>query len=270
MDATYLAPSWGLSELPHRYGDNVHLLADPMAFTELARLCSPGCEQPEFNQIVARLYDRLLWAAINHEAPRTRRRVETRMMASTPRAVVEGEMIDPSTRVVVVDIARAGILPAQVVYDRCNVLFDPSRVRQDHLIMARVTDADGHVTGSEIHGGKVGGDVDGSLLIIPDPMGATGGSVARTIDHYLATWDGHPERIVALHLIITPEYLRTMRQRHPDARIYALRLDRGMSADDVLQTTPGERWDEERGLNDIDYIVPGGGGFGELMNNSWV
>lgn len=136
--------------------------------------------------------------------------------------------------------------------------------------MARVTDAEGRVTGSEIHGGKIGGAVDGSLLIIPDPMGATGGSVARAIDHYLAGFEGVPDRIVALHLIITPEYLRTLRDLHPEVRVYALRLDRGMSPDDVLRTTPGERWDEESGLDEHDYIVPGGGGFGELMNNSWV
>ena len=50
----------------------------------------------------------------------------------------------------------------------------------------------------------------------------------------------------------------------------ALRLDRGLSAPEVLQTAPGERWDEERGLDDKQYIVPGGGGFGEIMNNAYV
>ena len=32
----------------------------------------------------------------------------------------------------------------------------------------------------------------------------------------------------------------------------------------------GERWSEERGLTDKHYIVPGGGGLGEVMNNSFV
>ena len=52
--------------------------------------------------------------------------------------------------------------------------------------------------------------------------------------------------------------------------IFAVRLDRGLSAPDVLATTPGTRWDEERGLNDIQYIVPGAGGVGEVLNNAWV
>jgi hypothetical protein len=38
----------------------------------------------------------------------------------------------------------------------------------------------------------------------------------------------------------------------------------------VLATELGERWSEENGLTPNDYIVPGGGGFGELMNNAFV
>jgi hypothetical protein len=57
---------------------------------------------------------------------------------------------------------------------------------------------------------------------------------------------------------------------HPQAEIFAVRLDRGLSAPDVLRAVPGERWDEENGLDAHDYIVPGGGGFGELMNNAYV
>jgi hypothetical protein len=36
----------------------------------------------------------------------------------------------------------------------------------------------------------------------------------------------------------------------------------------VLKTIPGTRIDEERGLTDTHYIVPGGGGFGEILNNA--
>jgi uracil phosphoribosyltransferase len=73
-----------------------------------------------------------------------------------------------------------------------------------------------------------------------------------------------------MHLIVTPEYLRRILDDHPDVIVYAVRLDRGLSAPDVLETPPGERWAEERGLNEHQYIVPGGGGFGEIMNNCLV
>jgi len=37
-----------------------------------------------------------------------------------------------------------------------------------------------------------------------------------------------------------------------------------------LATIPGERWDEEKGLNERHYIVPGAGGLGEIINNSFA
>jgi uracil phosphoribosyltransferase len=43
-----------------------------------------------------------------------------------------------------------------------------------------------------------------------------------------------------------------------------------MSPPDVLAEIPGARWDEESGLDDDDYIVPGAGGVGEIINNSWA
>ena len=58
---------------------------------------------------------------------------------------------------------------------------------------------------------------------------------------------------------MTPEYVKNVLKAHPDAVIYALRLDRGLSPADVLATPPGTRWDDERGLDGKQYIVPGAG-----------
>jgi uracil phosphoribosyltransferase len=73
-----------------------------------------------------------------------------------------------------------------------------------------------------------------------------------------------------MHLIVTPEYLKKVTSQHPEVQIYALRLDRGLSPQAVLNTLPGAHWDQEKGLNSKGYIVPGGGGFGEILNNSFV
>src|SRR5262249_1145051 len=88
--------------------------------------------------------------------------------------------------------------------------------------------------------------------------------------YYKTALEGKPARCIALHLIVTPEYIKRVHGTHPDLRIYALRLDRGLSPAAVLRTEPGTRWDEERGLNDIHYIVPGAGGVGEILNTAWV
>ena len=127
-------------QLEHRYGSNVHILADPLALTQLARLCAKGTYQPEINTLVAVLYRDLLRVIVNAEFTRRATATATRMIDSTPQGVFHGETIDPEVRAVTVNIARAGTLPSQITYDFLNTLLDPRVVRQDHFVMARVLD----------------------------------------------------------------------------------------------------------------------------------
>ncbi|HZZ85278.1 MAG TPA: uracil phosphoribosyltransferase [Anaeromyxobacteraceae bacterium] len=269
-DRLYEKIPYRTPEIEHRYGPNVHLLADPFLLTQLATLCAKGTVQPTINRLVAQLYGELFHVVLNNEFPRRLVNVPTRMIESAPQAVFHGEAIDPATRVVTVNIARAGALPSQTVYDMANMTLQPEQVRQDHIIMSRMLGDEQQVVGSGIGGAKIGGDVHDAFLLFPDPMGATGGSLDVAIDTYKHKVEGTPRRIVNMHLIVTPEYLKTMTTKHPDVAVYAIRLDRGLSPPEVLATVPGTRWAEERGLDDHQYIVPGGGGFGEIMNNAYV
>jgi uracil phosphoribosyltransferase len=263
MDKAYDQSCFRLSELQHRYGERVHILADPYALSQLAVLCSPATGQPRFSELIAELYRHLLTAVVNNELPRRSRSLPTRMHSVTPRAVTGGELLDTQTRIVCVAIARAGILPSQVAYDILNKVFEPSNVRQDHLLVSRVTDAENRVTGARIAGGKIGGDVDGRYVLLPDPMGATGNSLSEAIRYYMEHHGTRPQRWITLNLIVTPQFIRSLLAIHPLVSIYALRLDRGMSAPEVLAAEPGA-------LTETGYIVPGGGGFGEILNNSFV
>lgn len=136
--------------------------------------------------------------------------------------------------------------------------------------MSRATDDKGRVTGATWHDAKIGRDVEGRIVLFPDPMGATGSSLVSALDHYKTRLEGRPGACITMHLIVTPEYLRRVLEAHPDTIVYALRVDRGLSADDVLATVPGTRWADERGLDERQYIVPGAGGVGEILNNAWV
>jgi uracil phosphoribosyltransferase len=256
-------------EMPHRYGPNVHILADPLGLSRLTRLCAKGTFQPDINRLVAELYGILIRAIVNAEFPRTHLVQPTRMIDVTPHGVFQGEGIDPQLRAITVNIARAGTLPSQVVYDFLNDVLDPRLVRQDHFVMARALDEAGKVIGAKISGSKIGGDVDDGVLLFPDPMGATGGSICLALDEYKKV-PGKPRKAICAHLIVTPEYLKKVTQAHPETVVYALRLDRGLSPEEVFNTVPGTFWDKERGLDEKQYIVPGGGGFGELMNNAYV
>ena len=208
----------------------------------LARLCAKGTVQPEINRLVGELTRMLVHEVVAAEFPREPMAVPTRMIDVTPRGVWRGDAIATATPAVVVAVARAGLLPSQVAYDFLNQVLLPEGVRQDHLALARTVDDKGGVTGAGVYGSKIGGPVDGAMLLIPDPMGATGSTISKVIEQYGADTYGRPGKIIAVHLIITPEYLRHVTTKHPEVIVYALRLDRGLSPADVLQTMPGERW----------------------------
>ncbi len=256
--------------IKHRYGSNVHILADPFHLGLLGRLTAKGTIQPEINTLVVALYQHLTKVILNAELSRKNISIPTRMIDQTPRGMFHGEVIDSESRVISVNIARAGTLPSQVAFDLLNGVLNPTLVRQDHMIMNRVVDDEDQVTGVSVMGSKIGGDVDDAIVLFPDPMGATGVSICKALRIYKDEVPGTPRKMVAANLIVTPEYLKRITTEHPDVVVFAIRLDRGMSPPEIFSTTPGDRWDEERGLDDRQYIVPGGGGFGELMNNAFV
>ncbi|RLB60675.1 MAG: uracil phosphoribosyltransferase [Deltaproteobacteria bacterium] len=270
IDTAYTQSQYRPPEIDHAYGSQIHLLDDPLAWSLLTRACSPEAGQPEFGRLISMLYSRLAGVVVSAELPRARVDVPTRMASTHREAVYRGLAIDRRAKAVTVAIARAGTVPSQLLFDLLNEVLDPEQVRQDHLFMSRQTDDKGAVTGAVWHDAKIGRDIEGRYVMFPDPMGATGSSMISAVDHYKRSLEGTPAKIIAMHLMITPEYVRNLQKAHPDVTVYALRLDRALSSDKALAAKPGEVWDEESGLTDTDYIVPGAGGVGELLNNAWV
>ena len=101
-------------------------------------------------------------------------------------------------------------------------------------------------------------------------MGATGGSLCEVINYYKKKVKGKAKKYITMNLVITPEYIRRMQKEHPDVEVFSLRLDRGLSSKKVLNSIPGTYFKDEKGLNEVQYIVPGLGGVGEIMNNCYV
>ena len=257
-------------EVEHNYPDSVHIFRHPTMNSLLTKLCSAETVQPEFNRLVATIYNTLFTEAINHEWPLIKVKKPTRMTAAHPQCFYEGEILDETQKAVIVDIARAGMLPSQVGFDLLCHTVNPQLIRLDHIFASRMTNAQNTVTHTDLTGSKIGGDVDDAIVFFPDPMGATGLSLCAVLDHYKKNVSGKAKRWIAVHLIVTPEYLRQVHQAHPDVVIYTARVDRGLSDPAVLKTLLGSRWAEEKGLNHQQYIVPGAGGVGELISNSFV
>ena len=268
-DSQHQRLSFVPNEMTHYYGENVHLVSSPLMLSLLAKLGSPKTHQPQINELTEMLYAYLMDTVIDLLFPRKLVKIDTRMKSSHPEAVYEGEIIDPEIPCVSVDLARAGTFPSHLCYNKLNYLMNPELVRQDHFYVARSTDEKGQVKGVNVSGSKIGGGVDKAIVLFPDPMGATGGTIVEAYDHYTKQVGGKPRLMAAMHLIVTPEYLKKVTSLCPDLHIFTLRLDRGLSKPEILSLEPGKKWEEEKGLNSHQYIVPGAGGLGEILNNSY-
>ncbi len=89
---------------------------------------------------------------------------------------------------------------------------------------------------------KVPKDLEESLVLVLDPMLATGGSGAEAVT-FLKEKGAHNIRFVSL--VAAPEGVKALHKRHPDVMVYSCSLDRG--------------------LNRRGYILPGLGDAGDRI-----
>lgn len=258
-----------MKELNHLYGENYHIIDDVFTQTLLSFVSQEKYKQPTINHLIKDLYDYLLAHVISNEFPYKTTKVKTRMAAIHEKGYWQGDVLENETRTIIINLARAGLLPSQLCFENLCRVLNPDLVRQDHVIMSRVSNEAGKVIGADFNGSKIGGDKEKAIILIPDPMAATGSSVSKILSHYKNVVQGKEIKFISMHLIMTPNFIFKMKAEHPDLISYALRLDRGNSSSKALASKAGEFPEEENGLTEIDYIVPGAGGLGELMNNSY-
>lgn len=222
------------------------LLDTPYNLSLLAELSKPTTCQPAISALIESLYANLFGPVVDAELATEEVAIKTRLYPRTKEAVYRGPVIKKKQKVVVVDIMRGGIQPSQLFYLRLCQLLDPAFVRQDHIMSQRVENKTG-VKASHIVCSKIGGSIQDAIVIIPDPMGATGHSIENIANHYLENF-GQPKKFVIVNLLITPTYLSRLKKIEADVRIYSARKDLKMTRD--------------------SYIIPGIGGVGEMINNT--
>lgn len=261
---------FGMRLLEHKYPKQIKILDDPYLTHLSAILSTRGCVQPIFNLMIRRVFQQLCVQILNEEWPVHEFKQPTRMSDLHQNLIMNTKALDFKQRGVCIDIARAGMVPSQSFMDELNLVMNPRALRQDHVFASRITNKEGQVTHTHLADSKIGGDIEGAIVMIPDPMGATGNSICEVISHYKEKVGGKAKKYIAAHMIITPEYVKKVTETHPDLIVYTTRLDRGFSTDAALKEIPGTLWDQEKGLDDNQYIVPGAGGVGELINNAFV
>lgn len=270
LDCQYTDETIVLNEVAHKYGDNIHILSNPVMQSLLSQFSSPNMPRIMLNRYLEIFYRELFFSSANLIFNKERSVIPTRMKEHTPNGVWTGNTIAYDSKVVMVDLARAGTIPAFIGHDLFNCFVNPENIRQDHFYINRSVNDVGQVEGVDVSGSKIGGGCEKSYVFFPDPMGATGSSLSFVADYYKNNVEGVAKKYIALHLMVTPEYIRRIQKDHPDMEVFALRLDRGASDDEVLSSMPGTFPEREFGLNEMDYIVPGAGGVGEILNNAYV
>jgi len=222
------------------------ILNTPYNLTLLAKLGSPEIMQPEISRLIEELYHNMFGIIADQELVQEQKSFKTRIYSQDKRGIFKGKVFKKNQKVVVADIIRAGIQPSHQFYIKLTGILDPKKVRQDHIMSQRIETKNG-VTGTSLMGSKIGGSVNNAIVFIPDPMGATGGSIDEVVSHYQRNY-GKPKKFVVVNLVVTPKYIKRLEKIKAPLSLYTARFDKG--------------------LTKTDFIYPGLGGVGEIVNNT--
>jgi len=201
----------------------VQLVSHPIALDTLARLRDRTTDPATYRQLTHRLAT-ILAVEATRDLPIRRLQVET------PLETTDGDAL--SADIVLVPVLRAGLGMADAVLE----LLPQARV--GHVGLRR--DEDTAI--ASLYFNRLPDRLAGSVVIIVDPMLATGGSAVATVS--LVEQAGATD-IRLLSIVAAPEGLESLFRKHHAVRVYTPAIDRG--------------------LNDRKYILPGLGDFGDRL-----
>jgi uracil phosphoribosyltransferase len=207
-------------DVTERY-PSLHVSRHPLVAHKLAILRDVGTDTKKFRELVRELTWLLGYEAMADLATRPH-------AVETPLEVMEGAEVDP--RVGLVPVLRAGL----GMVDAMLELIPTAQVW--HIGLYR----DERTLKPVEYYNKLPDAATVQVCLILDPMLATGGSAAATVD-ILKAWGA--ARIKQVSLIAAPEGVATLSESHPDVDIHVAAVDRA--------------------LNERGYIVPGLGDAGD-------
>ncbi len=201
----------------------VHVIEHPLVHDALVSLRNKTTPPAEFRRAATRI-SVLLAAEAMRDVPTAQTTV------ATPLGPAPGRRV--AADVVVVPVLRAGLGMLDAVLE----LMPQARVGHIGLQRDEMT-----AIASQYYS-KLPGEIDGSFVLMIDPMLATGGSAVAALD-LLRRAGARQSRIVCL--VAAPEGLDLGQRHHPEVEIYTPVVDSG--------------------LNEMKYIVPGLGDFGDRL-----
>jgi uracil phosphoribosyltransferase len=201
----------------------VHIVAHPLVHDALSILRDSTTAPELFRRMAVRI-SLLLAAEATRDLP------ASTMTVSTPLGPASGRRITGD--VVVVPVLRAGLGMLDAVLE----LIPTARV--GHIGLQR----DEMTAVASRYYSKLPQRLDGSFVLMIDPMLATGGSAVAALD-LLREAGARDVRMICI--VSAPEGIALVERHHPDIHIYTPVIDQG--------------------LNDHKFIVPGLGDFGDRL-----
>ena len=204
---------------------SVHVLDHPLIQHKLAILRNKNTGVKEFRELVEEITTLMTFECLKEGVPTVEKEVKTPLEVCTQHVVKDNA-------VVVVPILRAGLGMVNGVH----VLFPSARV--GHIGLYRNEET---LEPCEYYC-KLPKDIEDKLVLVVDPMLATGGSACDAIKMLKAHGCKH---IKFMAVIGAPEGVTRVAEAHPDVEIFVSTLDRC--------------------LNDKGYILPGLGDAGDRL-----
>ena len=205
--------------------ENVVIFNHPLIRHKIAILRDEKTSMKEFRELVEEITTLMTYECLKEGVPTTEIEVKTPLEVCTQQVVTDNS-------IVIVPILRAGL----GMVNGIHVLFPSAKV--GHIGMYR----DEETLEPQSYYCKLPEGIEEKLVLIVDPMLATGGSACDAINLLKARGCKH---IKFMAIIGAPEGVSKVAEMHPDVDIYVSTLDRC--------------------LNDKGYILPGLGDAGDRL-----
>ena len=206
--------------------DNVVIFDHPLIKHKIAILRDEKTSMKEFRELVEEITTLMTFESLKDDVPTVEREVKTPLETCTQTFVKDNA-------IVIVPILRAGLGMVNGVH----VLFPSAKV--GHIDMYR----DEETLIPHSYYCKLPKGIEDKLVLVVDPMLATGGSACDAID--LLKKEYGCTHIKFMAIIGAPEGVSKVAEAHPDVKIYVSTLDRC--------------------LNENGYILPGLGDAGDRL-----
>ena len=204
---------------------NVVVFDHPLIRHKIAILRDERTSMKEFRELVEEITTLMTYECLKEGVPTTEKEVKTPLETCTQRVVKDNA-------IVIVPILRAGL----GMVNGIHVLFPSAKV--GHIGMYRNEET----LEPQTYYCKLPDGIEEKLVLVVDPMLATGGSACDAIK---VLKERGCKQIKFMAIIGAPEGVSRVAEEHPDVPVYVSTLDRC--------------------LNDKGYILPGLGDAGDRL-----